>query len=227
MSAPILGFHQLDGGVDDYTSMRATTFDRLIGTLAERYRFVTASEGLVAGDRSTIVLTFDDAYASILDPLSAAIAAHRVVATVYVISGHIGEPNTWNRKCGYWTEHLDLAGLRALSAAGCEIGSHTVEHFNLTKLPPDRLRVELRDSRAALEQQLCVEVPTVAYPYGFNSEAVRAEAALHYAHGLSTTTKPGGTDPARDRYARRRFMVTRAMTETDVLSGIEKLWGPA
>lgn len=231
---PILGFHHLDDELDDYTSYAKGAYTDLVSALAERFRFVTLADALRAGNaadaaedagRPPLVLTFDDAYQSILTPALAEVARAGAIGTVFAITGYTGRHNEWNRKCAYWRPHLDVAGLRELRDAGFEIGSHTVEHQNLTRLPPALLTSELRDSRAELEDLLGTAVTSCSYPYGFNDALVREEAGRYYEQAVTTTTKPGGIDPVAHRLALRRFMVTRSMSSSDVAKGIDEFWG--
>lgn len=64
---------------------------------------------------------------------------------------------------------------RALDAAGVEIGSHTVTHPILTRVNPSRLRREISDSKARLEEMLGREVSLFCYPNGDYDEAAVAE----------------------------------------------------
>lgn len=226
---PVLGFHHVDDHLDDYTSVTAGMFAQLVERLAERFRFSTLTDALARPQEDEgappIVLTFDDGYANILAPLLQGASRHGLVGTVYLIAHHLGGPNSWNRKCAYWSEHLDPRRMRELTGASFDIGSHTLGHHRLPKLPDGMLEAELAESRAILEQEFGQPVETLAYPYGFNDERVRAAAARHYRWALSTTTKPGGTDPAEHGHALRRLMITRSMTCSEVIDGIEKMWG--
>lgn len=67
--------------------------------------------------------------------------------------------------------------LREMDAAGVEIGSHTVTHQILTKVSRERLRYELRESRARLESMLGRKVPLLGYPNGDHNRTVQKEAA--------------------------------------------------
>lgn len=222
----VLGFHHVDDDLDDYTSMRRAVYDELIDALAARFRLCTLRSVLtepVAGGLPPLVLTFDDAYASILAPALAGAARYGALGTVYVISGYIGQANAWNRKCGYWAAHLGADGIADLLAAGFELGSHTCEHYRLPKLPGELLTAELRDSKARLEDEFSVAVDSLAYPYGYHDGRVRQAATAHYGAAVSTTTKASGSHPVADRYALRRLMVTRAMTAAEIVTEVDRL----
>ncbi|MEI4271345.1 polysaccharide deacetylase family protein [Klenkia sp. LSe6-5] len=94
---------------------------------------------------------------------------------------------------------LDKAGwlsadqLRALDAAGMEIGAHTWDHQRLDRLPADQWATQLAGPKATLESILGRPVPFMAYPYGaWDPEAAAQVAAAGFraAWQLSDDTDP-------------------------------------
>jgi peptidoglycan/xylan/chitin deacetylase (PgdA/CDA1 family) len=71
---------------------------------------------------------------------------------------------------------LTRAQVRALAAAGIEIGAHTHSHPELDQLPDAMLRRELGDSRALLEDCIGAPVRALAYPFGYSTPRVRLVA---------------------------------------------------
>ncbi|MGH7461049.1 MAG: polysaccharide deacetylase family protein [Longimicrobiales bacterium] len=66
--------------------------------------------------------------------------------------------------------------LRALAAAGHEIGAHTHSHFRLAGLPVDQAQQEILSSKRILEDLIGTPVVHFSYPYGmlrFFSEDLR------------------------------------------------------
>jgi peptidoglycan/xylan/chitin deacetylase (PgdA/CDA1 family) len=63
-------------------------------------------------------------------------------------------------------EMLTWSQIREVSINGIEIGSHTVSHPILTKLSHERLRVELEQSKAIIEEKTGEKVVSLAYPVG-------------------------------------------------------------
>ncbi len=89
-------------------------------------------------------------------------ARYGMRATFYVSSGRIG----------FRDIHLTLEDLRALAAAGHEVGSHTLEHEDLEELPPAEARHQICDDRVAL-MGLGFPVTSFAYPFGSDTPSVR------------------------------------------------------
>jgi peptidoglycan/xylan/chitin deacetylase (PgdA/CDA1 family) len=131
----------------------------------------------------SVVVTFDDGYASTLraTPILAELG---FPGSVYLVTSFVesGEPLSWRG-----IDHLlrpdtidELRPLtwedaKALVAQGWEVGSHTVTHSLLTRLDDRRLRMELEESRTAIERRVgpCV---SLSYPYGLADERVAATA---------------------------------------------------
>jgi peptidoglycan/xylan/chitin deacetylase (PgdA/CDA1 family) len=93
-----------------------------------------------------------------------------------------------------------------MSAAGIEIGSHTVSHPILSMLDDASLTRELVDSRHTLEHELGKPVSVLAYPVGgaqeFNDKVVEVAQATGYRLGVSYmqgVNRLGGLDPFRLR----------------------------
>ena len=116
----------------------------------------------------SVALTFDDAFASVIDEAAPLLAERGQRATVFAVTGAIGARNVWpSQPPGAPTAPLaDLDGLRALASAGWEIGSHGHEHAPLGHVGAAAARRELVDSRARLEQALGISVGSLAFPYG-------------------------------------------------------------
>jgi peptidoglycan/xylan/chitin deacetylase (PgdA/CDA1 family) len=92
--------------------------------------------------------------------------------------------------------------LRALRAAGTEIGSHTRRHQRTTELPSDELAESLEGSRSDLRNEIPAPLDIVAYPHGSHDDRTCAAAAKAGFLAGYTTEKGrngAGTDPFRLR----------------------------
>lgn len=170
------------------------------------YRFLTFGE-LVAQvssgrpARKIAAITFDDGYESTWTRAHPLLERLGAPATVFVPTHFIetGEPLRWpgieewsNTAHAHELRPLTLAQLRALAAAGWEVGSHTVSHPRLPVLADERLADELARSKTWIEEQLQRPCETLAYPYGAYDERViaAAQAAGYRAAGVLTGRLP-------------------------------------
>lgn len=128
-----------------------------------------------------MVVTFDDAYASILAEGLPILDELGVPATVFVptdaadtaalmawseLRQWVGTEHEHELRCMSWDE------LRELSDRGWEIGSHTCSHPRLTEIGTERAAAELQLSRASCEEELQRSCVSLAYPFGSYDEAV-------------------------------------------------------
>jgi peptidoglycan/xylan/chitin deacetylase (PgdA/CDA1 family) len=199
----ILMYHQ----VGDFPAMqthRATYCDyRRFGTQMRYlklagYTVLSMTEALqcVKGDRPipprAVVLTFDDAYENFYEYALPLLQLHGFPATVYAISGMLGQSATWLAEDGHAAPPLMTgARLRELRSARIEIGSHSVSHIRLAGQSPDVVRAQVAQSKAALEDVLGTSVDHFCYPYGSHDlHAVQAVAEAGYLTGTTCERAP-------------------------------------
>ena len=144
-----------------------------------------------------ILITFDDGYSEVFHKALPVLKRLGMCATAYVISGRTLRSDTV-----FLTWHL----LRALERDGVEIGSHTVEHRNLTSLSDGEALRELVRSRRTFERRLGHPVPWLAYPFGaYDSRIERLARRAGYL--LAVTTEHGVVHSARRPLALRRLRI--------------------
>ena len=84
---------------------------------------------------------------------------------------------------------LNAEEIREMSNSNIDFGSHTVSHAILPKQSIDRMRMELTDSRSALEAIVDCDVDMIAYPNGdYSPHVIRCAQDAGYRIGCSTAT---------------------------------------
>ena len=149
-------------------------------------RGVGLTELLRAQDRGAadrlVALTFDDGYTDFLDHAVPVLERHGMTATLYVVAGRMDGTNEWDTG-----PRLPIMGpdqVRAVAAAGHEVGSHTMTHARLAGADPGTLTTEVAGSRRVLEDVLQAEVASFCYPYGTHDPAAAdAVQAAGYDNG--------------------------------------------
>jgi peptidoglycan/xylan/chitin deacetylase (PgdA/CDA1 family) len=179
----ILCYHAVS---EDWPTDFAVSPQRLgeqLRDLARRgYRAATLSEALERPPaEKVLVVSFDDAYASVLERALPVMAALGVPGTMYVPTGYVsgegalewdsmkrwvGTPHQGELRCMGWD------GVRELAAAGWEIGSHSVSHSDLRSLGDAELRAELVDSKRRCEEELQQPCRSLAYPFSAHDRRV-------------------------------------------------------
>lgn len=174
--------------------------------------FQTAGLGEVgvAGPVRRIVLTIDDGFRSVLLEALPQLVAAGFQATLYLVADRLGGSNDWEVAEGEARAPLmDEGEVREWLAAGQRIGSHTLTHPYLTRVPLSVAREEVRASRRKLEDRFGVPVTDFCYPYGDWNAEVREEV-VSAGYATATTTDFGINDPAGDPWALRRVTARHA-----------------
>lgn len=97
-------------------------------------------------------------------------------------------------------EFMSWTDVRALAAAGFDLGSHTMTHPILSQLSTDDLHRELRESRALIEAQTGLQCKALAYPNGRSRDiagsvlAATADAGYEFAFTVSNQWCPRTCD---------------------------------
>jgi peptidoglycan/xylan/chitin deacetylase (PgdA/CDA1 family) len=164
----------------DPFSVTARDFSRQMEWLARNYRVLTVAglvEALLRGDRGRLAaVSFDDGYACTISRALPALVGNDLPATVFVDTGRLN-------RGGIAMSDDDV---RALAAAGIEIGSHTVTHPNLLDIDDLRLENELRESRAHLVGLSGQPVAGFAHPFGrYDSRVTRATRDAGYSYACT------------------------------------------
>src|SRR3981189_3116702 len=151
---PILNYHSVGPGGDEFT-VASEDFEHQLDFLVSAGLRTASLDDLVQHrDVSrAVVLTFDDGTEDALTRVLPALRKRGMRATFFVITGLVGEPGS-----------LNWGGVRALAAAGMEIGSHSVDHAHLADESDERVREELTASKRELESQLHAPAEGLDYP---------------------------------------------------------------
>lgn len=144
-----------------------------VAELARRAGGETPPPGLAA-------LSFDDGMDDNHAVVLPILREHDVSATVYVATGFIGLPNPFMPpESG--ARMMSEGQLGDLTAAGVELGAHTVTHPDLSAMDRHACLGEMVESRATLERLTGARVETFAYPgchYGPEAVAAAREAGF-------------------------------------------------
>ena len=134
-------------------------------------------------DLSHIVLTFDDGHDDNLQ-VARNLQSFGWNASFYIISGKVGKryPNKSFFYLG-WDE------LREMSEMGFEMGSHTVNHIDLSMASPSRVDYEIKQSIKDIEENLGTSVRTFSIPKGAYTTDIIIEISRYGLDGCVTSDR--------------------------------------
>ena len=112
-----------------------------------------------------VILTFDDGSETVYTTALPIMQKYNFTGTAYVIYNYMWIPN-----------YMDADQIRALYAAGWEIGSHGLSHTDLPS-HPGRQKSEIVESRRKLQSLLDVPILSFSYPFGTYDKD-----SLYYVH---------------------------------------------
>lgn len=174
---PVLLYHYVEVVTDERDTLRKSmsvnpiTFENQLKALKEAgFHFIKPSElsRAVAGEselpEKPIIITFDDGYRDFYTDVYPVLKRQNVTAINYLVADFIG------KNVNYMTE----GEIKELVVGGLvELGSHTLEHPNLTLLPLASAKTEIAESKVQLERRFGVKINDFAYPGGYNNEMVQ------------------------------------------------------
>ena len=132
--------------------------------------------------KMNIAITFDDGFLDNLTVASAHLEVAKIPYTVFVTSDNVFKQGD---------EFLNEEQLMRLSQLPhCQIGSHGKTHHQLDTLSPEKMYLELKDSKEVLEKIISKEIDTISYPHGaYNSEVIEKATNLRYKFGATSFFK--------------------------------------
>jgi peptidoglycan/xylan/chitin deacetylase (PgdA/CDA1 family) len=145
------------------------------------------------------VVTFDDGFQSVATNALPELAKRGIPTAIFVASGCLGRAPAWLSE-GYAANNSETTltpdELRALPGPLVTLGSHTVSHPRLTRLPSEEVRREMEESRRQLEKISNQPVTLFSFPYGaFNAELVRFCREAGYERAFTIEPLLAFSDP--------------------------------
>ena len=135
------------------------------------------SNGIV-NQQKVVILTFDDGYKSQYSNAKPILDKYGFKASFYIVCNYVGSGD--NRMT--WEE------IKSLQQEGHDIASHTMNHDDLSTLPPEKVEYEVSQSKQCLLDQ-GIKPKSFAYPFngGSDDPAVISAVASHYELARTAT----------------------------------------
>lgn len=163
----VVYFHHVHPGIDHYTSISPASFRYGLELLLEHFTPLSLGELMTARysrclpDTPSMVVTFDDGYADLLDDAVPELDRLGVRAAFFVCTSLLGRKSALPRQ-----NYLSWPDASELMAAGHTIASHGRTHRSLDGLSAAEADGEVAGSLTALRERLGIRHALYAYPYG-------------------------------------------------------------
>jgi peptidoglycan/xylan/chitin deacetylase (PgdA/CDA1 family) len=204
-SVAILNYHMV-GDLNAALCISAESFDQQMKYLYGSGDTTITPDQLIAHLRygkslpeKPVMITFDDGYLDNYTLAYPILKKYGQRAVFFLITGSIGV----DKRFMNWRQAKEM------SDGGMIMQSHTVNHVNLTKIPPEEAYQELVESRRVLEQELGKPVRYIAYPTGaVDKNTAQLVKAAGYRAAFSV--RFGEASSSSDFYSIERIPIFRS-----------------
>jgi GT2 family glycosyltransferase/peptidoglycan/xylan/chitin deacetylase (PgdA/CDA1 family)/RimJ/RimL family protein N-acetyltransferase len=147
------------------------------------------------GNNSGVLVTFDDAFANLLDSALPVLEHYQIPVTIFVVADNLGCMPRWEMLCGHpESTEMTMTAEQLVEVSKnplIHVGSHTLTHPDLTRIQPDKLKKELTESKHRLEELLHKPIEDLALPFGsYNQEVLCMARKAGYKKIYTVDPKP-------------------------------------
>ncbi|QRN93190.1 polysaccharide deacetylase family protein [Archangium violaceum] len=159
-----------------------------------------------------VSITLDDGWPSQYTAARPVLNQHGIHVTYFLVTEGIRNG---------WTGFMTVPQVQTVIAEGNEIGSHTMNHSDLTTLSAAQVQSELSGSQAWLKSQFgLASVPAFSSPYGAYNDSVLATVKQYY--GSHRTVNGGQNFRDTNIFQLRSYDVNTSVTLDDVRTWLDK-----
>jgi peptidoglycan/xylan/chitin deacetylase (PgdA/CDA1 family) len=169
LTVPILLYHHIGTSpINSRYYVPPETFEQEIKVLYD-WGFTTIPiemlvEAITKGGKlppHPILITFDDGHVDNYTNAFPIMKKYGFTGVLYIVYNFLGKEGYLNRE-----QILEMYN------AGWEVGSHTLNHYDLTKLSAEEQQREIVESKKMLKNALGIDILTFAYPFGAKNGSV-------------------------------------------------------
>ncbi len=197
MRTPILMYHSIIN--DDEKSVSIKSFQKQMLLMKKMgYETINFNELDNFESKKKFIITFDDGYENTFINAFPILKQLGFNATCFIITNKIGHYNDWdeNQKNFKKMKLMNTSQINEWVKHGFNIGSHTLDHKDLTKLSNNDKIDQIVNSKKFLINIFKTEVATCAYPFG--SYDIETKTLIKKYYDFAVTTK-------RSRYVKNKF----------------------
>ena len=195
---PILMYHSISDDFDKL-SVHKRAFSKQMNLMKRLgYETINLSELNNSTNKKHFIITFDDGYTDVFKNAFPILQKLNYKATIFIVSELLSNINKWDQKKGNYKkkELMSNDQVMQLIKEGYEIGSHTLNHVDLTSANDFDAENQIYQSKINIEKRFNTKVYCFSYPYGSYNKNICNKVSKHYK--FAVTTK-------RSRYKKNKF----------------------
>ena len=184
---PVLLYHSIN--VEKYKNqIDIIDFEKQISYLNKNKYNSTFIKNIKPDLKKQFIITFDDGYKEVATYILPILKKYNFKAVCFVVSNQIGKNNIWDKNQKNFTEKelMNKDDINEWLKNGMLIGSHSHNHYDLTKLNNKELKHEIIYSKNYLEQKFSTQILDFCYPFGKINNNVYMEVEKNYMNAYTT-----------------------------------------
>ena len=193
---PILMYHSIID--NDEHSISIESFKKqmhLMKTMG--YQTIKFNE-LKENNEKKFIITFDDAYENVFINAFPILRKLGFNAVCFIVANKIGHYNDWDKNKNKFKKMkiMNSEQINEWLKNGFSIGSHTLDHIDLTKLNRNDKIDQIVNSKKYLNSMFNTKINTFAFPFGSYDD--EAQSIINKYYDYAVTTK-------RSRFVKNKF----------------------
>ncbi len=191
MNIPVLMYHNITDDKNDNTAIYYKDFIKQIKFLTSlNYKSFNLKDINKDNYKKKIIITFDDGYENISKIALDILNQFDQKATCFIVLNKIDNYSNWeeNHKKINSIKLMNSFQIKEWIENGYEIGSHTLDHKDLTKLTYENKKDQIIKSFSKLNEDYGIKSESFSYPYGkYDQECI--DILKEYCSYAVTTKK--------------------------------------
>ena len=169
MNIPVLMYHDITDDKKNKSAVYYKDFFNQIKILSDlNYKSFNLKDINKENYKKKIIITFDDGYENVSKIALDILGRFNQKATCFIVLNKIDNFNNWNNNSKEinTSKLMNKSQINEWINMGYEIGSHTLDHIDLTQLNYENKKKQITKSFFKLNENFGIKPVSFSYPYG-------------------------------------------------------------
>ena len=193
---PILMYHSIIDNDDQSVSIES--FKRQMHLMKTMGYQTIKFNKLKENNKKKFIITFDDAYESVFINAFPILKKLGFNAYCFIVANKIGDYNEWDKHRDKFKKMkiMNIEQIKEWLISGFNIGSHSLDHVDLTKLNRNDKIDQIVNSKKHLNSLFDTKIDTFAFPFGSYDDETQNIIIEYYDYAVTTK---------RSRFVKNKF----------------------